>query len=152
MTHARQQAWLAAIPKGSEKSRIQSLTDNCSTDNPPEIPLPDLEGAEFLVDFFHEAGIASQTGNGITSLSWQEILAWKSAREYYIPSWQILIIKKMSEAYCSQFYKSDDPRCKAPFITKPEQSRNIVQDKIANIFESLIQEQQEVKHKRKASI
>jgi hypothetical protein len=103
-----------------------------------EIPYPELPpGAEYLVSFFHSAGIATQTGMGLIPLSWQEIQAFVrcNAHEGYITPWELSVIRKMSEAYCAEYARASDKLRKAPYtpeVDVSEVDRAAIADKVKN--------------------
>jgi hypothetical protein len=105
-----------------------------------DIPLPKIiDGAEFLVSFFYDAGICWQTGNGIVALPWSEIMCWAECCDYTVARWQMVLIRKMSEAYCSQHYRSDDPRCPAPWLRQEapkKQDAKVMNDVIKSWLQS----------------
>lgn len=83
-----------------------------------EIPFPELpDGAEYLVSLFHSAGTATQTGMGLVPLSWQEIEAWVRCTgiEEMVTPWELETVRRMSEAYASEYSQAYDPKRKQPY-------------------------------------
>lgn len=77
------------------------------------IILPDVENAEYIVKYWHEAGTAGQGVSGVVPLSWQEIRAWRLENELELTSFELNSIRRMSCEYCSEYIK-DDPERLAP--------------------------------------
>lgn len=87
---------------------------------PTEIHLPDIPSAfGYLLGYFYLSGQATQTGMGLVPLSWQEIKAFREENELEITLWERELLKKMSEAYCTEYSRASDPKRPAPYA--PEQ-------------------------------
>jgi hypothetical protein len=85
-----------------------------------ELKLPPIEGAEYLVSLLFEAGLVQQTGMGVTALSWQEIRAWLDSITMQLPTWEILTLKRLSEAYAGEYNQASDKARPAPYVFVPE--------------------------------
>lgn len=103
-----------------------------------EIPYPELpKGAEYLVSLLHSAGTATQTGMGLIPLSWQEIQAWVvcSGLEDSVTPWELGVVRRLSEAYSSEYAQAQAPRRPMPYQPVVEEiDREAVQAKIISIF------------------
>lgn len=66
---------------------------------------------------FHGAGGAMQTGMGLIPLTWQEIDAWARATSYNetLSPWELETIKRMSDAYASEYNRASDPKRPQPY-------------------------------------
>lgn len=81
---------------------------------PSEIQLPPT-GVEYLVGHFFMSGQCLQTGQGIAPLSYQEIKAYNELTDAEMLTWEVKILKKMSDAYCSEYSRASDPNRPAPY-------------------------------------
>lgn len=93
----------------------------------PEVPSPWTS----LVGLFSLSGQVSQTGMGLCPLSWAEIQAFIEVNELDLTLYEKELIKKMSEAYCSEHHAASDPKRPAPY--KPE----VEEDEVDNIGKAL---------------
>jgi hypothetical protein len=76
--------------------------------------MPDIVGAEYLLEHLNNIGWCTSTGMGLVSISFQEIDAYMSRCQINLSGDEVLLIKKMSQAYCSQV-QNKDPSAKAPY-------------------------------------
>lgn len=60
---------------------------------------------------------------GYISLSYNEIHAYMQTTHTKLNSWEVLTIKKLSQAYCNQTYNKDINAI-APYFTTKEKSTN----------------------------
>lgn len=81
---------------------------------PPEIQLPPT-GVDYLVGHFFSSGQCLQTGQGLVPLSYQEIKAYDELTDAELLTWEVRILKKMSDAYCSEYSRASDPNRPAPY-------------------------------------
>lgn len=87
---------------------------------------------------FFSAGQITQTAQGIVPLTWQEIKSYLELNEVELCSWEIKILKHMSDAYCAEFSRGSDPDRKPPYTppVKDEQEVDNVA-KAINIMKGL---------------
>lgn len=135
--------WYHATPEGAKKSRIAALKvgqdKTSNNDNAPVLELPELEGCEYMVHLFYEAGMSNKTGMSVTPLSWLEIDAWKRLTQRELDLWEILTIMSMSEAYVNEYHSATDKSRSAPYIKiGGETHRKNVTSQIKNIFAKLL--------------
>lgn len=96
-------------------SREISEDDSDVTINAPsEIQLPDT-GMDYLVGHFFNSGQALQTGQGLVPLTWQELEAYTKLNELDMCTWELKLLKKMSEAYCVEHSRASDEKREAPY-------------------------------------
>lgn len=58
--------------------------------------------------------------NGIIPLTWLEISSWLTVTERVLQPWEKEAIKKMSEAYCSEYHAAtEDPNRNVPYRRDP---------------------------------
>lgn len=134
--YARHLAWLAAQPEGSDKSRRESLLDG--GEGSPLLIMPDVGAAEYIIDFWHDAGTIGHASNGIAPLSWQEIQAWLSLNEIVLSNFEIRMIRVLSQEYCGEYYAASDKDRPAPHeITEDMLDRVAVGNKIKNVLSRL---------------
>ena len=98
-----------------------------------ELKLPELYGAEYLVNLLHEAGPVGSNGYGMEGLKWSEIDSWLSRTGLFLYPWQVILIKEMSEVYASEFNKSNGVDCPPPYMHKPPTKQEF-DDKLTAIF------------------
>lgn len=123
---ARQLAWYHSVPEGSKISRQQQLQE-------PELKLPECEN-EFLVLLFYEAGMYDCGAAGIIPLSWHTIACWLELLERDISLFDKETIRKMSEAYVSEYNAASDKNRARPFV---EMAEVITEDEVAKNAKSL---------------
>lgn len=68
---------------------------------------------------------------GLVPLSWQELRAFRLETELYITLWERETLKKMSEAYCSEYALASNPNRPAPYSAEKEE------DEIDHVAEAL---------------
>lgn len=144
---------MAATPEGDKISRLERMKtpvmpeDTDDEDAPleapqeaQEIPFPELpEGADYLVSLFHSAGIATQTGMGLVPLSWQEIESWVACcgLDESVTPWELGVVRKMSEAYASEYTQASAPRRPQPYspeVDPDEIDRDAVMAKAISVL------------------
>jgi hypothetical protein len=125
----------------NELPSSEDTDDNNPPENVPEtqeIPIPEIaEGAEYLVSFFHSAGAATRTGMGLTPLSWMEIEAWVrcNALEDVVTPWELQVIRRLSEAYVTEYALASDPKRKMPYQPVVEEvDREAVAQKVSSVL------------------
>ena len=122
-------AWLRAIPVEQEKSRWTQYVERDQ-----EVPLPDIEGYEYLLAFLESAGTLLQTGMGIAPLTWQELESWerlytKELDCWELNFWEMSTLKDMSYAYCAELSSATDANRDSPYapvvIDREEVSKRV---------------------------
>lgn len=131
----RQLAWLHAVPEGSKKSRLVAFKET-SDDESTFLQFPELDGAEYMVALFREAGTVLSNGMGAIPLTWQEITAWLDATELELSVWEKLTIREMSEAYAAELQAATAKHAVAPYVPAvPDKvDRKAVSDKLRNVL------------------
>lgn len=86
---------------------------------PSEIQLPET-GIDSLVGHFFASGQILQSGTGLVPLTWQELQAYTELNDLDLCSWELKIIKRMSEAYCTEYAKASSPNHPAPYVKHVE--------------------------------
>jgi hypothetical protein len=102
------------------------------SDEPLEIPLPDISGGEFLMALFNEAGTAIQTGMGLVPLSWQELDSWLRCTQLELSPWEVRTIKSMSNAYANEYAqasKKDRPRPYNPEVREEISKEDLAKER-----------------------
>jgi hypothetical protein len=93
---------------------------------------PDIEGLEHHLDDWYALGLASSNGMGQAPLSFQDIEAYSRLTQSNI---DVMIIRKMSNAYCSGLNSGSD---KAAFPPYPRvKDRSDVDSKLRNALNFL---------------
>jgi len=157
--YVRQIAYFAATPDGSKLSRREQREGKKEEDNTviidsddeednlneasedlSEIPFPEIPpGAEYLIGLFYGAGSAMPTGMGLVPLSWQEIEAWArcSGLEDSITPWELQVVRRLSEAYTSEYSKASDPKRRPPYskqVSVDEIDRDAIEKQTRNVL------------------
>jgi hypothetical protein len=122
---------LGAVPKGTEKSRIELAQGNTlgARDDegklikaPAEVQLPEIPDQwTYLLGLFFLSGQAIQTGMGLAPISWQEIKAFIEVNDLDLMLFEKELLKKMSEAYCAESHRATDPHRPAPYVEEKEE-------------------------------
>lgn len=137
--YCKQLAYYGACPGDAKKSRLEairassrSLTeDDSAEDTSPldEVHFPDIApGGQHLVGLFVCAGQITQTAQGIVPLDWQQLKAFVELNELDLCTWEIRILKRMSEAYCIEYSQASDPHRPIPYRPVVEETE---EDKLA---------------------
>ena len=98
-----------------------------------KIEFPELKGAEYIVSHLDNLGWALQGANGYIPLTFQEIYAYMQATQTPLNSEEVLLIKKMSEAYVAQSYDKD-PMARMPYGDTEDNKIQLTTDQILAIF------------------
>lgn len=122
--------WLHSRPKSNSKddkpkSRIETLDEE-----DPHRNMPDADS--FLVSAFYEAGICKQTGYGAAPLEWPDIRAYSNGR---LTEWECLMLKAMSNSYCSEKSQADQQLDRPPpFVENEDEYRQVMRINAAKRF------------------
>lgn len=138
----RHQAWLSSCPDDTTKSKDKrNRFTRYSSVNPDatELNLPDIDGAEYLVELLHEAGPVGSNGYGVEGLKWSEINSWLTLTGLFLCPWEIALIKELSEEFASEFNNSNGKAAPAPYtaITKNLPTTEELNDKFSRIFNGM---------------
>lgn len=127
----RHLGWLRAVPdpgfrknksgKPQPRPRLETLKPDS-----PAAQMPELEGGQHLLEWLHELGVTSSGMNGPIPLLWTEINAWKQATGTAATAEELVILRRMSSEYVSQFNASADPT-----LPPPNAPRNTDKDALA---------------------
>lgn len=123
------------------RAKSAAYADDSSPENtpcPPEVHFPPTPGVEHLVGIFFGAGQITQTAQGIVPLTWCEIKAFLELNEVDLCTWEIKLLKRMSEAYCVEYSRGSDPDRKAPYSPSVKLEQEVDQvAKAINIMKGL---------------
>jgi len=86
--------------------------------------LPDIQGAEYLVEMFNEVG---------AGVSWSDLLAWRDATGTVLTPGEALAVKDISAEYMAQLHRSLEPGCPSPNIEIVSNRAN-VEHKLKALF------------------
>lgn len=122
--------------KQQDRTRAQEIVARGGT------PLmPDIDGAEYLVDYWQDLGMAQSEGGVPTPLSATEIAAWQQSTGNELQPWEFHILREMSRAYLRQLHESEKPECPPPYGDPTALiDRETVGKKVASAFKSMIQQ------------
>ena len=76
--------------------------------------MPNIKGAEHILHHLNVLGWCSSTGMGITALSYTEIKSYSDLTNTPLDPDEVMLIRQMSSAYCSNV-QDKDPSAKAPY-------------------------------------
>lgn len=121
--------WLAATPKGEEKSRAEKLKDT-------EIANIEPDGDCFwIIDLARNCGLYESNGMGILPVSWSEIDSWmhRTGRDGI---WIAETVRHLSQYYVDEYIKSKDPARQSPM--SDEISIEVKRSSVKKQFDSLL--------------
>lgn len=101
--------------------------------------MPDIEGAEYIVELLHEVGPVGSNGYGVEGLKWTEIQSWLALTGLFLCPWEILLIKQLSDDFASEYNKSNGKVTPPPFtsISKNIPTKEELNAKFERIFGSM---------------
>ena len=95
--------------------------------------------AEYLVLFFYEMGICSQSVNGATTITWQELDSWVRATQRKLSPWEIVTLRDMSKAYVGEYHAAcEDKMRPMPYVENTEEAKVKNDDRLENFFEMMM--------------
>jgi hypothetical protein len=106
-----------------------------------ELKLPDIAGAEYLIELLHEAGPVGSNGYGVEGLKWSEIHSWLATTGLFLSSWEVVLLKQLSDVYASEYNKTNGKECMSPCAPQVVDKKSL-NDKMAMIFGNMYQEQE----------
>ena len=99
--YVRHCAWLAATPEGADKSRSEALNG--------EHEMPPIECFDWLINILFEIG---------AGLSYRDIKDFMEVTGVILSQEECSMLKGLSDQYMSQYSKSRDKKCPAPYRPK----------------------------------
>lgn len=111
--------------------------------------MPEIsEAAGYLVALLHSAGSATATGMGLVGLSWQEIEAWARCNDFVgiLSPKEYRAVWRLSKAYAAESAVATKKDAKPPYAApvetyKDEVSREMIEEKVEDVFASMIKAQ-----------
>jgi len=82
--------------------------------------MPPVECGEYILDLLNRCGMVSQGAGGITSISWQEIKAFKELSGEDIDWWEADVLMSLSRAYVGMYHRASDANMPPPYETDDE--------------------------------
>ena len=127
-------AWLRSREGDDKNTRIENRLNKGMS-----VPMPDINGLEYIVDLWNDAGTADQGMSGLVPLSSRELRSWRLESEIELTVWERQVILKMSRQYCYQSTISNDKKCLAPYFVKDsaedvQKRRNALEKKMIDLF------------------
>lgn len=112
-------AWLHTPAKDQAKSRIDHL------ENVEAIleRLPNVEPFDYMVGLFSDIGMAINTGNGLTPVTWQEIESFTKGTGVQLTAWEARTIRDMSAKYANGVVRYTNVNVEAPYQSEREKAR-----------------------------
>lgn len=69
----------------------------------------ELEWGQHLIDSLTEFGPSLPGFSGPVAVTYQEIEAWARTTKTNIPGHEVLELRRLSQIFCNEYYKSDKP-------------------------------------------
>ncbi len=76
-----------------------------------------------MVGLFSDIGMAINTGNGLTPVTWQEIESFSKGTGVELTAWEARTIRNMSAQYANGVVKYTNVNVEAPFRSEREKVR-----------------------------
>ncbi len=135
----KHQAWLSSCPDDTTKTKDKrNRFTRYSTKNPDstELSLPDVEGAEYLINLLHEAGPVGSNGYGVEGLKWSEIHSYTTLTGLFLCPWEVMLIKELSDVFASAYNEYNGKDCPPPYFATPKElpSKEDLNTKFEKIF------------------
>lgn len=77
--------------------------------------MPDVEHAEYIIEYLFDVGPAINTGMGIAPVGYSEIRDFRDVTKLNINSWDASMIRHLSRVYVAQFNESKSKTCPSPW-------------------------------------
>ncbi len=106
----RQISFYRTVPEKSTKSRYEQYQSRGG------IEFPTINGGAYLLQFLDEIGYCRSGMNGAIPLDYTEINAYIQSTNTPLLPFEVLLLKKLSNAYVSQSYDKD-PLSFPPYAT-----------------------------------
>ena len=109
----------------------------------PLLELPNVGEAAYLINYWHDAGTVEQGGMGITPLSWQEIRAWRQENNMVLDSFEIGIIRRLSQEYVGEYHANSSEKSRPPpyeLETMEDFDRTAMASKVGNLLRAFVAE------------
>lgn len=120
---ASQLGWLHSCPKRSSDKDNRSRAEQYG-DEHPYTCLPSVEGVEYLTSLFIDSGMASQSGMGLSAITWLELSAFNECGGLKLTSWELSQLMAMSRSYCKWNGKGSQQKEMADDIPYIDKTKN----------------------------
>lgn len=130
-------AWLHAAPKRNKKDENPKSRLELLSEDDPARELPDIN--LYLSMCFELLGICSNTGMGLTALTWFDVKSFCDQSSYPLTGWESEQIVLMSRAYCRMSHKATKVGFPSPYNLALEDedalevNRSIVNDRFLSM-------------------
>lgn len=104
-----------STPDGSKQSRLEYYQGGSIFAS-----LPDSD--PFIINAFHQLGLASSNGIGVTPISWQELSALNEMARLELSSWESEALIAMSRDYVNWNIKGKEKNCLSPWDDTSEEA------------------------------
>jgi hypothetical protein len=102
--------------------------------------MPDITGAEYMVDYWQTLGRCSSGGMGPVPLSATELRSWQEGTLTEIDSWEFSTLIEMSRGYVSSLLEGEKPETPPPYGDPVREfDRESVSKKVTNAFKAFLQ-------------
>lgn len=106
------------------------------TSEEDEDELPDPGPLEYLINYLSELGEAEISGGHLSVIGWQTMNAWADNTGVNLTAGESLAIRRLSSAYVSQYYQSEQASCPAPYLARIP-VREEIESKMKSLFSML---------------
>jgi hypothetical protein len=102
--------------------------------------MPDITGAEYMVEYWHILGRCSSGSMGPVPLSATEIRSWQKGTLIDLEPWEFSTLIEMSRGYVSSFLEGEKPETPPPYGDPVREfDRESVSKKVTNAFKAFLQ-------------
>lgn len=79
-----------------------------------------MEPFSYMVGIFLQTGLATNNGNGVSALSWQELEAFMRCTHIPLSNWESDTLRRMSANYASAVVRYNDQNVEAPYQSEED--------------------------------
>lgn len=79
-----------------------------------------MESFYYMVGLFLQTGLATNNGNGVSALSWQELEAFMRCTQISLSNWESDTLRRMSASYASAVVRYNDQNIEAPYQSEED--------------------------------
>lgn len=82
------------------------------------VDMPDIKGVEWVADLLHDIGYADATAGGLKAVAMSDLASLSDVLGVRLPTWVILLLRRLSAAYAGQASASTAKDAPAPYAMK----------------------------------
>jgi len=101
--------------------------------------MPPVNEAEYLIQYWQDAGMVENGFNGPIQLSSKELSAWAEGSGIALQPWEFQILREISKAYIVELREAEKPERLPPYGDPVNDfDRGVVSKKLGNAFKALV--------------